>query len=92
MNKPEEYFTSLIPQTAFRKDNEKGIKSFSQKYAIDLTLTNLHISDENIKKELRSKILMADDYIASILLPEKCRLDTARKTERLKWLERQLGL
>lgn len=92
MSDNENYFTTLIPQTAFRYSKEKGLKSFKQKHPIDLTLTPLHISDHNIKKELKLKIESADDYVASILLPKQNNVLDSQKNQRLQYVMGQLGL
>jgi hypothetical protein len=88
MPKDDGYYSQFIPQTAFRSSKHDKATTV---HKIDLSLTNLNLTDPELKAALKERILKADNQIAEMLLPQD-KIEDKKKDERLNYVFSQLGL
>lgn len=84
------YFSTFIPQTAFRYAKNQQSAGSHERHQMDLSLPSLRDFSSKISKSIILKIRESDDKIALILLPES--LLTVQKEARLTAIFSQLGL
>jgi len=88
MQPEDRYFSRHLTQTAFRYSKRDASESGS---SMNLRLSNLNISDNQRKKELRERIKNADELLLSILLPDFDQTKNLQE-DRLNAIFKQLGI
>jgi hypothetical protein len=84
MNKENNYYINLMPQTTFRGGSKKT-------KAIDLSLPNLENLNKEEKKAIKEKILLEDQRISETLLPQELR-SLAENDSHLEKIYLKLGI